>query len=384
MSKEARIILADDDPIMRDLACAKLAEAGYAVSAVENGALAFDLLKKDGADLVITDINMPEMDGYELTKSIRGDEKLGDTPVIMITSSDHTNSIENAFAAGATSFLNKPMNWTLFNHSVRFVLRAAKDQKELRDALEKAEAGERFKDSVMSVMSHELRTPLNAIIGFGQLISEMFEGSDNKLYQEYSTYIVEGGKRLLNSISDMLLASDARTGPIKLNEADTTLGAIIDEAMALEKIAVKSASAEIIFNIHDRDTELCCDGALMARAIAKLVNNAAKFSQEGVKIGIGAAVAKNGDLAILVKDNGPGISPDKLEEAMGAFSQTDMSSARSVEGLGLGLLLVQAIASAHGAKFKLDSKPDNGARALILMPASRIAGNTKSSDNAAA
>ena len=280
MSKEARIILADDDPIMRDLACANLADAGYDVAAVENGALAFALLQKDGADLVITDINMPEMDGYELTKSIRSDEKLGDTPVIMITSSDHTNSIENAFAAGATSFLNKPMNWTLFNHSVRFVLRAAKDQKELRSALEKAEAGERFKDSVMSVMSHELRTPLNAIIGFGQLISEMFEGSDNKLYQEYSTYIVEGGKRLLNSISDMLLASDARTGPIKLNEADTTLGAIIDEAMALEKISIKSASAEIIFNVHDRDTELCCDGALMARAIAKLVNNAAKFHRK--------------------------------------------------------------------------------------------------------
>ena len=69
---------------------------------------------------------------------------------------------------------------------------------------------------------------------------------------------------------------------------------------------------------------------------------------------------------------------------MGAFSQTDMSSARSVEGLGLGLLLVQAIASAHGAKFKLDSKPDHGARAMILMPASRISGTSKAADSAAA
>ena len=104
-----------------------------------------------------------------------------------------------------------------------FVLRSANDQKELREARDRAEAGEKFKDSVMSVMSHELRTPLNAIIGFGQLISELFEKNSDNLYKEYSDYIVDGGKRLLNAVSDMLLASDARSGPIKLNETDMSI-----------------------------------------------------------------------------------------------------------------------------------------------------------------
>ena len=374
MSACERIILAEDDPIMRELACAKLSEAGYDVTAAEDGAAALALLKQDGADLVISDLNMPEMNGFTLTKKIRDDDQIHETPIIVITSSDHETAVDRAFAAGATSFLSKPINWPLFNHAVRFVLRSANDQKELRAARDRAEAGEKFKDSVMSVMSHELRTPLNAIIGFGQLISELFEKTNDSLNKEYADYIVDGGKRLLSSISDMLLASDACSGPIKLTETDVTLGALIDEALSTEKTAIRSASANVKVTLQDRDLELCCDSILMSRALAKLIGNAVKFSQNGVKIVIGAAVVGNGDLAILVKDNGPGMTPAKLATAKAPFSQSDMSARRSNEGLGLGLLLVQAIARAHGASFKLESELGNGTRALLLAPASRVSG----------
>lgn len=376
MSTAERIILAEDDPIMRELACARLSEAGYCVTAAENGAAALALLRRDGADLVISDLNMPEMDGFTLTETIRADDQICETPIIVITSSDHEAAVDRAFAVGATSFLAKPVNWPLFNHAVRFVLRSANDQKDLRAARDRAEAGEKFKDSVMSVMSHELRTPLNAIIGFGQLISELFEKNSDSLYKEYSDYIVDGGKRLLNSISDMLLASDARSGPIQLNEADVTLGALIDEALLAEKSAITSARAEIKISLQDRDLELCCDGVLMSRALAKLIGNAVKFSPSGAKIIIGAALIRNGDLAILVKDNGPGITPEKLKTATAPFSQSDMSARRSNEGLGLGLLLVQAIAGAHGIAFKLESELGIGTRALLLVPALRIGNNT--------
>ncbi len=384
MSTTGRIILAEDDPVMRELACAKLSQAGYCVAAAEDGAAALALLRRDGADLVISDLNMPEMDGFTLTETIRADDQISETPIIVITSSDHEAAVDRAFAAGATSFLAKPVNWPLFNHAVRFVLRSANDQKDLRAARDKAEAGEKFKDSVMSVMSHELRTPLNAIIGFGQLISESFEKNRDSLYKEYSDYIVDGGKRLLNSISDMLLASDARSGPIQLNEADVTVSVLIDDALLAEKPTINSAGAEIKVSLQEPDLELCCDGVLMSRALAKLIGNAVKFSPSGVKIIIGAALVGNGDLAILVKDNGPGITPEKLKTAIRPFSQSDMSARRSTEGLGLGLLLVQAITDAHGGVFKLESELGKGTRALLLTPASRINGKTGKGANQAA
>lgn len=384
MEKPARIILADDDPIMRELASAKLREAGYQVSLAENGADALSLLKEEGADLVISDLDMPVMDGFELTENIRADRVINETPVIVITASDQGDAVERAFAAGATSFLAKPMNWTLFNQAVMFILRASENQKSLRSARDQAEAGMKFKDSLMSVMSHELRTPLNAIIGFGQLIGDVFEKNNDNLYREYADYIVDGGRRLLNSVSDMLLASDARSGPVTINEADTTVGDIIDEAVSVQQKALDLAEAELVVRIQDRDLELCCDRSLVSRAIAKLIENSVKFSARGIKIVIGAALTRNGDLAILVKDNGPGMTPDKLQEITAPFTQSDMSIRRSKEGLGLGIPLVQAIAQAHGAEFKLEAEIDEGARALLVLPSVRIGAQTPIAEEATA
>ncbi len=383
MTNSSKIILADDDPIMRELATANLKEAGYQVDAVENGAEALASLKTNGADLVISDLDMPVMNGFELTENIRADRLIDQTPVIVITASDHAEAVDNAFAAGATSFLAKPINWTLFGQAVMFVLRASENQKALIAARDQAEAGARFKDGLMSVMSHELRTPLNAIIGFGQLIAEQFEKQNDALHKEYSDYIVDGGKRLLNSVSDMLLASDARSGPITINEIDTSLEDVISHAVATVEKSAAVAGADISVTMESPDIEICCDNQLLSRAIGKLIDNSIKFSSRGVKVIVGAAMTKDGGLAILVKDNGPGISSSRISEICAPFSQSDMSTRRTKEGLGLGVPLAKAIAEAHGAKFRIDSQLGDGVRTLILLPSERVTPARQRPENAA-
>lgn len=366
------VILADDDAIMRELASAKLLEAGYHVYTAVNGAEALTLLKKNGADLVISDLDMPVMSGFELTEAIRSDKKFSDLPVMVITASDRGDAVDRAFAAGATSFLAKPMNWSLFHHAVKFVLRAHDDRKALRVARDQAEAGAKFKDSLMSVMSHELRTPLNAIIGFGQIIADQFSKENDNLHREYADYIVDGGRRLLNSVSDMLLASDARSGPITLNEADVTLGVLVDDAITGVEKPLQLADARTVLKICSRDIEICCDRALISRGIRKLIDNAVKFSPRGVEITIGAAITSKGDLAIMVKDNGPGVKAESLHDLTAPFALLDMSLRRSREGLGLGLPLVKVIADAHGGSFRIDSRLGEGTRAIFMLPAARL------------
>jgi signal transduction histidine kinase len=367
-----KIILADDDPVMRELASSKLVEAGYHVYTAVNGMEALSLLKKHGADLVISDLDMPALNGFELTEAIRSDDALWETPVIVITASDRGDAVDRAFATGANSFLAKPMNWSLFHHAVKFVLRAHDDRRALRASRDQAEAGAKFKDGLMSVMSHELRTPLNAIIGFGQLIADRFAKQSDNLHREYAEYIVDSGRLLLNSISDMLLASEARSGPIAINETDTALGPLVDEAMAGLEKTLRMAGAEPALRIHCRDLVVRCDRALVARALQKLVDNAVKFSPKGVKIVVGTALTRNGDVAILVKDNGPGVKAERLEELTAPFSQIDLSSRRTREGLGLGLPLANVIAAAHGGSLRLDCVPEGGMRAIILLPAARV------------
>ena len=372
MTQTQKIILVDDDPIMRELALSNLLEAGYDVATAQNGAEALALVKDEGADLVISDLDMPVMSGFELTENIRADKTVSEIPVIVITASDHPDAVDRAFAAGATSFLAKPINWSLFNHAVRFIMRASDDRKALRVARDQAEAGARFKDSLMSVMSHELRTPLNAIIGFGQLLGETFEQQNDDLHREYADYIVDGGKRLLNSVSDMLLASDARTGPIRISETDLTVADLVEAARSQEQKQLETAGANVTIRLQTPELEICVDRALMAKAIGKLIDNSVKFSPRGVNIVVAAASSKTGDLAFMVKDDGPGIAPETLVNVATPFSQSDMSIRRSKEGLGLGLPLVKAIADAHGASFKIDSTPGAGTRVVIVLPASRV------------
>ena len=372
METARKIILADDDPVMRELASTKLVEAGYYVYTAVNGIEALSLLRRHGADLVISDLDMPALNGFELTEAIRSDDALWETPVIVITGSDRGDAVDRAFAAGANSFLAKPMNWSLFHHAVKFVLRAHDDRRALRTARDQAEAGAKFKDALMSVMSHELRTPLNAIIGFGQLISDRFTKQSDNLHREYAEYIVDSGKRLLNSVSDMLLASEARSGSIAINEADTALGPLLDEAMAGLEKTLRVAGAELMLRIHSRAAVVRCDRALIARAVQKLIDNAVKFSPKGVKIVLGTALTRKGEIAILVKDNGPGVEAERFEELTAPFSQLDLSSRRPHEGLGLGLPLANVIAAAHGGSLRLDRIPEGGVRAIILLPASRV------------
>jgi signal transduction histidine kinase len=372
--RRVRVLVVDDDPVMRELATARLDEADFEAIPASNGSEALGLLRARKFALVITDLDMPGMSGFDLIRALRSDAAIAATPVIVITGSDKSDAIDLAFAAGATSFLAKPINWTLFSHSVRFVLKSDADHRELRSARDAAESGARFKDGLLSIMSHELRTPLNAIIGFGQILSDQFERENDPIHKEYSDYIVDGGKRLLNSVSDMLLASDARTGPITINDVDCTIEEIVDLALSPLEKTISLSQAEIKKVLREPDLELCCDRALIARAIGKLVDNAIKFSPRGVSIVVGAATLKGGDLAFLVRDAGPGMSAERLALAMQPFNQADMSFRRSKEGLGLGLPLANAIITAHGGRLKLDSAIGQGTSALLILPSARLLG----------
>ena len=369
----ARVLLVDDDPIMRELGQAKLKDAGCTVVLAENGEVALKRLAEESIDLIVADLDMPILNGFELTKTVRDNPRLSEIPVIVITSSDHTQAVEKAFAAGATSFLAKPINWTMFGNAVKFVLRASQDQKALRNARDQAEAGARFKDNLMSMMSHELRTPLNAIIGFGQIIGDVFEQDNDHMHKEYADYIIDGGKRLLNTISDILLASDAASGELSVAENECSVKEIIDVAVHRHELTIATKKANVKTSMEDPDATIIADSALLSRAISKLIDNALKFSSEGVEISISTGLLKNGGLGILVKDNGPGFDDTLLSEVLQPFTQSDMTLRRSKEGLGIGLPLVMSIAKAHEATFKMKSKPGEGTQGLIVVPVNRVA-----------
>ena len=126
--EQTRILVVDDDPILREFASVYLTTPMSTVALAPDASTALDLLAREQFDVALIDIDMPGMDGFELIECIRGQEKLRNLPIVMVTGREDIVSIDRAYAVGATSFVTKPVNWRQLSHQLRYVIRAGKQQ----------------------------------------------------------------------------------------------------------------------------------------------------------------------------------------------------------------------------------------------------------------
>jgi DNA-binding response OmpR family regulator len=126
--EQTRILVVDDDPILREFASVYLTTPMSVVALAPDASTALDLLAREQFDIALIDIDMPGMDGFELTECIRGQDKLRNLPIMMVTGREDIVSIDRAYAVGATSFVTKPVNWRQLSHQLRYVLRASRQQ----------------------------------------------------------------------------------------------------------------------------------------------------------------------------------------------------------------------------------------------------------------
>ncbi len=370
-----RILVADDDPILLELATSSLENGGYAVETACNGINAIEKLSQHPFDLVITDLAMPELDGFGVIDHIRQHDKLLNVPIIVITCSDDYASIEHAFASGATSFVAKPINWSLFGHHIRYVMRASRKEAELRAAHNTAEASSRLKSNLLSVMTHEFRTPLHLVLGFTELFVKEADGPlGAPEYRGYARHISDAANQLNKILTDMLLFSRALSEDLTLQEDSYGIGQLFREAMAAVKSKAAAQGIEVAAGGGpiDPESRLFCDRSLFQRALGHLLDNAIKFSPAGSRVTVAAHFARNRSLICTVKDEGCGMSAEQMRDLLKPFAQADMSRNRSQDGMGLGLTLCHYIIEAHGGRLLIHSPPGEGTTVGLIFPAQRV------------
>ena len=376
------VLVIDDEPTQRMLSREALEQRGYRVEEADSGEAGLELAREFKPDLILLDVMMPGMDGFEVCRRIRIDPDLHRTPVVIVTALEDLDSIEIGFKAGATDFIAKPIVWPLLGYRLQFALRATRMETDLIVSRDEAERASKAKSVILANMGHELRTPLNAIIGFSEYLRDQARNeAGNEQTTEFLEDICFSGKRLLSTINNILEMANLEAGRIELDRNTIDLSNLL--AGVMEKFQPAAAEKGISLDAPGLQDELLVFGDydVLRRAIGHIVSNAVKFTADG-RVEIGALRRPSGEVEISITDSGVGMTETEVMSIMEPFRQADNSLSREQEGSGLGVPLATALLRLHDGDLEITSEPDIGTTVSIVLPAEAYRPGTRETGGA--
>jgi signal transduction histidine kinase len=379
---QASILVVDDEPGTRLLMRETLERDGFSVIEACDGVEGCRRYEEHRPDLLLVDILMPRMDGYELCRELRSRREAAYVPIVVVTSLEDVASIARAYDAGATDFIAKPVNWHVLSYRVRYILRAEelrRNQERLIAAKEAAEAASRAKSVFLANMSHELRTPLNAIIGFSEMMSDGSCGALNDRGVEYADIIGTSGRHLLRIITDILDLTRADTDKLFLSEDKIDVGEVVLLGSQMVQEMARQAQIDFASEIEEPLPPVIGDVARLTQILVNLLSNAIKFTEPGGRVQLKVERSPQRGIRFLVEDTGIGMSADQIPAALEPFGQIDTGLARKYPGVGLGLPLTKRLVELHGGRIDIYSEPGKGTVVTVNLPENRVCGNSATS-----
>jgi two-component system cell cycle sensor histidine kinase PleC len=257
---------------------------------------------------------------------------------------------------------------TRFSHEdLSRELEEARDEALIKRA--EAEAANASKTAFLANISHELRTPLNAILGFSELIARECLGPvGSPRYKEYANDIHNSGTHLLSLINDLLDVAKIEAGRMEVEPQMVETERTLESALKFVASKARDRGQTLTIAVDPNAAVLYADERALKQIVINLVSNAVKFTQDGGRIEVSAARNAQGDFQLVVTDNGPGITREKIDRVFKPFTQGDNRYDRQSGGTGLGLALVRGLCELHGGRAWIESEPGRGTRAFVVLP----------------
>lgn len=377
------ILVVDDTPQTLQLLVAILSGANYTVRPADSGALALASVLAYPPELVLLDVNMPEMSGFEVCRQLKQNPATQAIPVVFLSGLTDLDDRVQGFQLGAVDFVAKPFQRDELLARVSTHLQLARLQKDLtsevakqtRDlqgAYQELAKASRLKDEFLSTMSHELRTPLTAVIGMAQILHAGAYGPLNREQAEAIEVVEGSGQKLLQMINDILDYIQVDAGKVELQLAECPIVELVNAV--LENVRSKAAEKhiELSCRFYQQESLLWLDVRHMRRVLLILLDNAVKFTSSGGNVGI---IVRNSivqhRIEFEVWDGGPGIAEADLPKLFKPFLQLDGGLNRSHEGSGLGLALAGKLARLLGGEIRVTSQLNAGSRFIVSLPLAR-------------
>ena len=386
MKAKPKILIVDDEKPIAHMLQKGLTAAGYEAFVVYRGEDALQRVRTEPPDLILLDVMMPEMDGYEVCRALKSDARTAIIPIIMTTALSDRKERHEGMAAGADDYLTKPID------SVDLVLRVgnAVRMKSLYDDLQRSYGQlrdlEALRDHLVHLIVHDMRTPLQGILGYLQLLETRADPKG----LEYLKQAQASGAMLTRLTDDLLSVHQMENGQIELRQTPATLADIWAEVCVT--LAPMATLQEVTFvaDIPDTIPPLEMDRDLIRRVLINLVANALKYAPQGGAIeirtepsavlarpaaGDGGAAALARDereliewIVVSVQDYGPGIPAEYHEKIFEKFGVVEAMQVGARRSTGLGLTFCKFAVEAHGGRIGVESAQDQGCLFWFALP----------------
>lgn len=385
---EPTVLIVDDTPLNLQVISSALKEKGYKLIITNSGEKALRFLDHTLPDLILLDVMMPELSGFEVCRIIKKQKRFADIPVIFLTAKNDVNDIVEGFEAGAVDYIVKPFNAreVFIRISTHIQLKQARQMlveknrmmeelnrslEESKNTIEKdAEHLSKLnaeKNKFFSIIAHDLRGPFTGLLGISDILKSQMDQMDTAEITEMVGLLSESANQVFDLLENLLVWARMQMNSMVFTPAHLFLKPL---ALDLGKLIEHHTTLKnLTFHIEvDEALQVFADVNMLKTLLRNLVSNALKFTPKGGKITLSAWQQKNGEIVVAVKDNGIGMHKSLIDKLFMLDQKTSRPGTDGESSSGLGLLLCKEFIEKHGGRIWVESEEGKGSSFFLTFP----------------
>ncbi len=352
------VLIVDDEPLNIDVFKDAFRKWSLEIRSALSGAAALEILLEWTPDLIVLDVMMPEMDGLELCRKLKDDDRLTHIPIMMLTARSGNGDIIRGFEAGADDYATKPFVRQVLEARVRALLRAKSSHDAVRRSQQQMAA-------FVATVAHDLKSPLSAQVGLTEALRYDIGAPEAA---DLAERIAANARYSLDFVDDLLELLRAQTALSKTTETDA--GTIVEKALKHLSVEIEKTGATI--EVDDSLPVIHCDPDRILQVFENLLGNALKYVAQGVKPVVHISCENTEHSTVFhISDNGIGIEEEDQDRIFESFVRLHDRSQYS--GTGIGLDIVKRIIEAHGGSVWVTDEDGDGSRFSFALPRSPVA-----------